>query len=205
MGTYGATWEHGSYSGCGNVSSLLNILEGAPVIVAGNARGVFAEVSIAQSMYPKALIFGVNDAGIYLPHVDHWLTLHYNNLEAWVPVRWLSHTDERFYIHSIADAGHVDYNWDGLSPLFALSGYFAAQVAYLMGAGNIILCGCPGDSTPRFFEAHSREDKFGYGTGNSQSDRGIRQQVVNEFNRVPEFKSRVRSMSGWTRDFFGDI
>jgi hypothetical protein len=99
---------------------------------------------------------------------------------------------------------YVDYAWEFLTPIMALSGYFAMQIAWLMGCSPIILAGCPGDGTPRFFEAKQRGG-FQYGSGETGSDKGIRQQVVNEMNRVPEFKAAVRSMSGWTREFFGGV
>jgi hypothetical protein len=98
----------------------------------------------------------------------------------------------------------VDYVWDRLSPQMALSGYFAMQMAWIMGAERIVLCGCPGEQTRRFFESTPRED-FGYGGHDSHGDQGIRQQVEIEMKRLPEFKQAVRSMSGWTQSFFGGM
>jgi hypothetical protein len=96
------------------------------------------------------------------------------------------------------------YWWEGLTPLYALSGYFAMQLAWVMGAGRIILCGCPGNQKRRFFEVAARKD-FGYGTGPAAADNGIREQLEREMHRLPDFRVAVRSMSGWTQEFFGGV
>jgi hypothetical protein len=166
---------------------------------------VFEEFEKARKLFPDAIIYGVNDVGMYLEKMDHWVSLHADNLGPWKSVRWTkAFPSEHTEYHSVTSRPFVDHLWEGLTPLFALSGYFAMQLAYIMGAENIVLCGCPGDSTRRFFEAVARPD-FGYGSGTAGSDSGVRQQVENEMKRLPEFKARVRSLGGWTRDFFGGV
>lgn len=208
MGNYGATWEHAGYCGKGNVSDLLGSLRGRAAIVCGNAKGVFEEVEEVQGSRLKVedpVYFAANDVGMYLPHVDHWMSLHVDNLGAWKPVRWLHPIPgENAKYHSIAQRPFIDYAWEGLTPLFCLSGYFAMQIAYLMGSERIILCGCPGSQVPRFFEAKVQAN-FGYGGGSTGNDKNIQEQVVKEMKRLPDFKERVRSLSGWTREFFGGV
>lgn len=206
MGTYNATWQYNGYSGAGNVKDIINSNENRPAVVVGGARGVFEELDIVKTMYgPDDLVtLAVNDVGMYIERVDHWVSLHGGNFPMWKSVRWLypiSPSPTMFHSHGHTD---LDYNWQGLSPLFALSGYFAMQIAYLLGCSPIILVGCPGDGTPRFFES-KRKDGFSYGGGLSPSDKGIRSQIVGEMNRLPDFKSRVRSTSGWTQFYFGGI
>lgn len=203
MGTYGSSWQHAGYSGNGNVESLLGSLKGRPAIVCGNAAGVFQELEDARSKLNSPEIFAVNDAGMYVKGLDHWVSLHAKNLEIWKQVRWLTnHEDEHTIYHSIEDG--FDYSWEGLCPLFALSGYFAMQVAHLMGAGLIVLCGCPGSSEQRFFESFPRTD-MSYGGGNTSQDQAIQEQLIREMIRVPDLQEKVRSMSGWTRDTFGGL
>ena len=207
MGTYGATWESGGYSGSGNVQGLLGSWTGRSALVCGNAATVFADVQQAAAVVSDPLVFAVNDVGIYLPTVDHWVSLHGEKLAVWQAGRrhhW--EREETVFTHSRTTFPGVSYRWDGLNPLFALSGYFAMQIAYLMGCAPIVLCGCPGDPTPRFFEASDRLNvpaAFGYGGG--AKDQAIRRQLVNECDRVPALKSCVRSMSGWTRTYLGGI
>jgi hypothetical protein len=203
MGTYGAEWEAYGYAGCGNVAALVNFLTGRNVIIAGNAGGVFYELTRAMEHADDPLIFAVNDVGMFLPHVDHWVSLHGDNFKAWKAVRWLhSKGPEDTKYHSIASYDEVNYVWDKLTPLMALSGYFAMQIAHIMGAQRIILCGCPGMAARRFFEASPRRD-FGYGGGLAQADKNIQEQLIKETTRVPDLRMKVRSMSGWTLTYFG--
>jgi len=205
MGLYGTSWEAGGYAGDGPVAELIGTLQGRPSIVCGNAEGVFDELSAALQQYPNAVIFGVNDVGMFLPRLDHWMSMHSDNLGVWKAVRWLHPKDrEHTKYHAVDSRSFVDYNWSSLRPVFALSGYFAMQVAHIMGSDRIVLCGCPGSSVRRFFEARPRTD-FSYGNGNAGGDKGVMQQLTNEMDRLPDFRAKVRSMSGWTREYFGSL
>jgi len=209
MGTYGATWEARGYCGQGSVKELIGSLAGRSAIVAGGAAGVFDEVRAAEAVLSDPVIFAANEVGMFLPKLDHWFSQHPDNLWAWKTVRWL-HPREREYTkyHSDCPRASLDYYWKQLTPMFALSGYTAMQIAWIMGAERIVLCGCPGSRARRFFEATPREregDVFGYGVGATDADRNIQEQVEREMARLPEFKAAVRSMSGWTREFFGSL
>lgn len=208
MGTHGSEWQAHGYSGNGNVRPLIDSAKGRSAIVAGSSFQVFTDIVGILPRLHDPLIFAVNDIGMYLPRVDHWVTLHRNNLPAWRAVRWLhpkpeQHTETIYHSYEV-DPNKYDfeaYSWDGLCPIFALSGYFAMQIAYIMGCGEIWLCGCPGSPTRRFYDTViAGESNYPY-----KQDGGVRQQLVSEMNRLPEFRSRVRSMSGWTREFFGGL
>lgn len=204
MGTYGSTWQRNGYCGCGAVEEFLGSLDGRPAAICGNAHTVFEELGAVRAHYGLDLeVFGVNDVGMYLDRMDHWCSLHSANLEAWKAVRWLHRrSGENVRIHSVHPAPGVEVVWDKLTPVFALSGYFAMQLAWVMGARPIILCGCPGSQVRRFFDAAPRPD-FGYGAGPAGSDVGIQEQLRAEMRRLPDFRAAVRSLSGWTADFFG--
>lgn len=204
MGNYGATWESKGYCGAGNVGSLVDSLRGRSAVVCGNAQGVFDEYEAAVKILGRdAVVFGVNDVGMYLDRLDHWVSLHTANLAGWQTVRWLHNKGvENVEIHAPDEKPSVDYIWHGLTPIMAISGYFAMQIAYIMGCAPIVLCGCPGAGVKRFFESAPRSD-FSYGAGANGMDAGVREQLMNEMIRLPDFKSKVRSMSGWTRDYFG--
>jgi hypothetical protein len=207
MGNYGASWEAAGYCGQGNVAGLVGSLRGRPAIVAGGAAGVFAEVSDATTKLADPVIFASNDVGMFLPRVDHWVSLHTDNLGAWKAVRWLHARDkEDMKMHAPDSRPYVDYVWQGLTPMLCLSGYFAMQIAWIMGCAPIVLCGCPGMPTPRFFEAMPRAD-FGYGLGDAGSDSGVREQIEQEMRRVPDFKLAVRSMTpgSWTQQVFAGV
>lgn len=205
MGMYGVAWESAGYGGNGNVAPLIGSISGHPAIIAGGARTVFDDMRSALDAYPEAKIFAVNDIGMFLPVVHHWVSLHGDHLGMWKNVRWLQHRAmESAEYHCTSAFPYINWLWDGLRPVFCLSGYFAMQIAWIMGASPIILCGCPGSSMPRFFDLYQRDD-FGYGGGPLNADSNIQEQVVSEMVRVPDFKKAVRSMSGWTKEFFGGI
>src|SRR2546427_9075853 len=57
--------------------------------------------------------------------------------------------------------GEVDYLWQGLTRTghdrqLNYSGWFGMELAYLMGAAPIVLCGCPASPRRRFFDEPAR-------------------------------------------------
>lgn len=203
FGTYGATWEAHGYSGtaCGE---LVDSLKGRAAVIAGNAVGVFTELERALRSLENPVVFAANDVGMYIPKLDHWVSLHADNLIIWKSVRWLHRQPTEPKLHSDSSRAFVNHAWEGLSPLFPLSGYFAMQLAHIMGCSPIVLCGCPGSPSRRFFEGEQLGD-FGYGGGPTSADGNIKEQVIREMERLPAFKKKVRSTSGWTREFFGGL
>src|SRR6266576_2814756 len=193
-----ATWHARGYSGAGNVEPLLDSLIGRPAIVAGNGKGVFEEVAEARRILGESVVtYGVNDVACYLPQVDHVVSLHTPKLEHWVALRndntSRPNGNRDFQIHDGGIHGKTDWHqWKNLVPTMALSGNFAMQIAYLMGCAPIVLCGCPGDNTPRFWELVCENP----GYKNTQA------QIIAEMGYKPEFKKVVRSMSGWSKEFF---
>ena len=203
MGTHGSMWQAHGYSGGGSVGSLIDCLQGRPAIIVGGAHGVFNELRFALRVVKNPVVFAVNDVGMFLPHVDHWISLHSDALGPWKNVRWAhSLVQDHTKYHSVDPRPYIDYVWERLTPCFAISGYFAMQIAWIMGASPIVLAGCPGERKRRFFEMDARPD-FSYG-GEADAE-GVRKQLESEMERLPDFRQAVRSMSGWTRSYFGGI
>jgi hypothetical protein len=200
MGGSGLKWERKGYFGNGNVEPLFDTLSGRRALVVGSGWGVFDEFRRYAS--PECVVFAVNDVGVYLPRIDHLVSLHADKLRLWRDLRantmsqGYGNTDFKTHTGFYA-AGGIDYCWEYLTPIFALSGYFAMQIAYLMGAEWIFLLGCPGDSTPRFWETET--------VNKSYQQQGVLDQLKHEMKRNPDFFNRVRSASGFTRRFFGGI
>lgn len=191
-------WTHKGYSGQGS-GGLLDSLEGRPAIVAGNAKGVFDEVATAQSILGGSVVFGTNDAAVYLSRLDHFVSLHAPRLEHWVALRrdenGTGYGNKDFEVHDCGTYGPRPWHqWTGLTPLMALSGLFAAQIAFLMGCRPIVLAGCPTDDTPRFWEHESRP-----------AYRNVQKMFLDEIARNREFADALLSMSGWSRKVLGDI
>src|SRR3990167_1122585 len=202
MGTHGSAWQRSGYAGCGNVEPLLGSLVSRPAIVCGDAEGNWDEFNEALKILEGSnpVVFGVNKSGMFLFPMHHWVTLHWKNFAIWKDVRWRyiqlpDGVDNKLHaaqLDATNETRKVHYAWEALTPTFALSGYFAMQIAYLMGAEPIVMCGCPGEPKRRFYERQQRGG-FGYGGGAYNADRNIRAQVVNEMRRVPEFRAKVRS------------
>ena len=194
-------WEHKGYTGGGNVAGLLDSLSGRPAIIAGNARGVFEEVERArQHLGEMVVTYGVNDVAVYLSRLDHMVSLHTTKLVLWAELRRDGYSrptgNVNFQLHDAGLMGpHLWNQWKDLTPTMSLSGMFAAQIAYLMGCSPIVLCGCPTDGTPRFWELQS--DNHDY----TRSQKTI----MDEMSFKPDFKAAVRSMSGWSREYFGSL
>ena len=196
-------WQAGGYFGGGNVVNLLDSLHGRPAIVAGSG-GTIDDIAgqfqtAMKELDPgnqRPIVFAVNDVGAYLPLCDHLVSLHNDNLIHWAALRQDKHERASFRTHSLRGA---DYEWTELTPTLALSGYFAMQIAYLMGCEPIVLVGCPGDDTKRFFDLQPTP------AGKHSTRSGIERQLRLEMQRLPAFRAKVRSMSGWTREFFGGL
>lgn len=192
-------WSFKGYSGQG-CRGLFDSLCDRPAIVAGSARGVFEEISRAQSILGGSLVFASNDVGVLLPRVDHFVSLHGPRLEHWVALRrdptGTGYGNVDFEVHDAGKHGTREgwNQWTGLSPLMALSGLFAAQIAFLMGCKPIVLCGCPTDDTPRFWESEGRP-----GYAKSQ------QMFLSEVGRNRELADALLSMSGWTKKVLGEL
>ncbi len=199
-------WEARGYHGSGNVQPLIGSIAGRSAIICGNGAGVFEQAEQARAQLDQPVLFGVNDVGMYLPDMDHWVSLHQEQLFTWSLVRAMTvKTNHPYMVHSVDARQGVQAVWECLTPCFALSGYFAMQIAWIMGASRIVLCGCPGEAAPRFFEAIPRTD-FAYGGGIAGREDGIRQQLMKEMSRVEGFKDAVRSISGgMTQDYFGGL
>jgi hypothetical protein len=199
MGTYQADWIHRGFSGNGDMAPWLDRMAGRSALICGNGAGVWDDLSRACSLVPDPVFVAVNDSGMYMPKVDHWVSLHADAFPAWRAVRDMQERPpERPQFHSGTKRGFLDAWWDRLTPQFPLSGYFAMQLCWVMGADKIVLCGCPGDESPCWYGPRTR-GAFDYGS------KGIRDMVVREMNLRPDFKASVSSMSGWTQEFFGGL
>lgn len=181
---------------------LLGSLVGRTAIVCGTAEKMFLEFfeAVGLARY-KISIFAVNDAGAFLP-AEHWVSLHGDRFDVWRKNR--KSLAYKPVTHTMFFQGMADFSWSGLSPYFALSGYFAMQLAWIMGASEIFLCGCPGNAAPRFDGSQNETRDFGYGTGATRDDKQVRDLLESEMRRLPDFKAAVRSMSGFTREYFGE-
>ena len=192
-------WVCRGYRGSGQVEGLFDSLLGRTALVVGSG-GTIEQIFDDVARFPDAIVFAVNDIGMFLPRVDHFVSLHSEKLLHWAAIRNDGTSKPiypKFVTHTVrSHPAAINYHWEGITPLMPLSGYFAMQLAWVMGADLIILIGCPGDGTRRLFAASPKP-------GERYSELGIRKQIEDEMRRIPEFKRAVRSTSGWTKTMFG--
>lgn len=192
-------WTHRGFSGHQDMTDWFDVMANRTAIVCGNGAGVWDEYLRACSTVLNPVVVAVNDIGMYLPKVDHWVSLHADAFPSWRSVRDMQERlPEQTRLHSGTPRGFLDAWWDRLTPQFPLSGYFAMQLCWIMGAERIVLCGCPGDASPLWYGPRTR-GPFDYGSNNLQG------MVVQEMEKRPEFKRAVCSMSGWTQSYFGGL
>lgn len=190
-------WKFRGYEGSDNVAELIGTLNGRIGIVCGGGFGVFEELKVAEAFCDsEPIIFAVNGVGTILPKAAHWIGLDTKFFEygAKIPT------------HTACGPG-ANYDWRIEPEHFHLSGYFAAQVAWLMGCDRIVLCGCPGEAGPRYNGTMNDTPHFGYGSGSTSSDTCIREQLNKQMKQIPDFKRAVRSTSRgkFSEHYFGSF
>lgn len=187
-------WEHRGVYGKFN-PGCIGTKAGAVTII-GGARCVWDDIA-KLNMRERGDIMVVNDIGCYLDWpLDHWISMHKINLRHWVSLRrghsmafnqgFKSHTQESF--ESINNAWYIT------DPM-PYSGVYAAQVALALGYEKITLVGIPQDDSPKLFDPPWLE-------GQTHSDSNKKIQEIADKN--PEFKRCVRSLSGNTREWWGE-
>lgn len=125
-------------------------------------------------------VVAVNQAGVYYPYrVDHWATLHPENLPHWMRQRAIRGRSVDVEVWADPVPG-----WETGS-----SGLHAVKCALDRGYAPVVLCGVPMDSGAHFHDASPWP-------------------VADEhwptwLDRANEMRGRVFSMSGRTRDLLG--
>lgn len=190
-------WEFRGIKGGGDPPSYLGKFKGRLIII-GGARCVWEDYQRLTAGGFSGAVMAVNDVGMYFDKsLDHWVSMHANYLAQWVSLRkghsmmgheCLTHTREPYPGIRVA--------WD-IQPYGWTSGVFAAQVAIALGYDEIVLCGVPQDGTGRFFDPP-------WMPGGEHDDRNSKKAFRSIVEQTPELKRCVRSMSGWTRELFGE-
>lgn len=160
-------------------------------LVLGGARCVWEDYDAALRLFKPDVIIGINDIAIHVPEVDHWVSMHPDKFPMWmdmrakntdrVPTFWTSRHKKKPLV--------FNYPIEEVNSRGGGSGLLATRVAMFLGSQQIVLAGVP----LKVEEAHFFNDKpwtecMWYRRG---------------FEKCPAILPYVRSMSGWTREFFG--
>jgi hypothetical protein len=163
-------------------------------VVAGSARCLWDDLSRVPADLP---IFAVNFAGLFIPRIDHLVSLHSDMAASIAALRRMyvgntGVTNADFAVHAPDALAGVDH----ARPVTMFSGtssLYAVQVAFEMGYDRVILAGVPLDAKGAFYDPPSAF--FNYGDYDTQNAWAI---------ALPKLRGRVISCSGWTRSLLGE-
>jgi hypothetical protein len=143
------------------------------------------------------VVIAVNEIAIHLKRLDHWATLHGEKLSRWIDRRRATlGLDSSLVSLWAADTGMpapagtrvLPYDWGGMGS--GSSGLFAVRVAFRLRAGIICLAGVPMTPDGHWNDPTPWKDHGGA--------------VAAWIAAEPQLRGRVRSLSGWTREFLGE-
>lgn len=183
-------WQH--LGGTGEAPSHLGRHAG-PLLILGGGRSVWDDYDQVRPW--KGEIMAVNDIGALLhEQVRHWVTLHPEYMPGWLTYRakhcYGSGQVPIVHAHRMREGVHVEWK---VANVGGTSGLFGTLVALMLGYTEIVLAGIPMDNTGHFFDPPwyrtDMEDKATHSVW-----RGARDNI---------FKGRVKSLSGYTREWLG--
>jgi len=159
-------------------------------LILGGAECVLADLTKHCAQYGSLpwLVIAANKIGMFYPgHLDHWVTMHPEQLAPWKK-------------HRRRRGGNDDYvTWAGRRPDLVdrvtthsggSTGLFAAKVALVdLGCERVVLCGVPMDDTPHFIRG---------AVGDHYEQYRCQWEAY-----IQELAACVRSWSGWTRELLG--
>ena len=157
-------------------------------LIIGGAHCVFEDIEASQELFLPDEIIVINDIGMYIEEVDHWVTMHPEKMPIWLkqredhgfvkPKMWT--TPEK------VEKGIVD----GFSLVNSKGGggILGVNLAKFLGASKIVLAGIP----------MTQNAHFNKGSG------WIEATLYRQFWRGEKsYPKWVKSMSGWTKEFYG--
>lgn len=176
-------------------------------LVIGSSAGLWDDV---RALYRKDSenkydYCGVNFGGFFWPWpITHLVSLHANYVQYWATFRQKTGMQGWIHTHAAKKELQVENVWHFVRPA-AMSGLFAAKAMLACGYDEVVLVGNPMDNSGHFYdpppgmlapgEIHSYE---------LMRYRHRENLIEWEQAATEEFKGRVKSMSGYTRDLLGE-
>lgn len=173
------------------------------VIICGNARTLPRDYDRAKILRPSAKVIAVNGASGQVPCFALF-TQHPRKLPRWIEwqkarfntdftVHAAGNNERRTKMNLTLRHDYVDYWWKDVAS-GGTSAWGARRMAHFMGFDEVILCGVP--LVPMQY-ANNEPAKLMLRTEVMEH---YRQQIMQD----TEFHKGVYSMSGWTREYFGE-
>lgn len=190
------------------------------LLVVGSAPGLYADLAAAEALCDDFEVMLVNGAGAAVERAQHFLAGHTDKAEQFVAARDAAFPLARAYrVHATfvdrkSAQPPTEYpsvtDWWPQSRFSsgATSAGKAARIGLAMGFDRVILCGCPMDGSG-YFPGESKGipqlkacQRIGDPTKQQASTIRRYKERMAEL-AAGEFKDRVFSMSGWTREVLG--
>ena len=162
-------------------------------MVLGGAACVYDDIKAAEKLFTADIIVAVKDIGITWPKVDYWATYHPERLPKELGERRaLGLPDPKLiYTYNKRVPKGIDIPMQMMNTKGGSSGLMGTEAALLV-ADKVVLCGIPLDPVQKHYRRPRKQ-----GWPPAIMYRLAWRQVHGKL------KDRVRSMSGWTREFLG--
>jgi hypothetical protein len=205
----GEHWEHNGISGLcrngdrKNEAPLQIGKYSGTLVVVGTAPCVYDDLQLVPDNCDR---MAVGNIGSKLDNLTHWVSIHSECLVLLAEMRVIEnyfhgnipilhgHHYRRQTNESLAKKHHITY-WCTLPKVMG-GGPFACQIAVAMGYERIICTGMPSDDRGSFLGSYTLKTF----TPEYVEEK---QDAWRRCAEIPEFKKRVRSVSGFTKELFG--
>jgi len=166
------------------------------LLILGTSEGMWDDVAKAKGLAKNHHVLCINDAAIHYPAVIHHIvSLHGPFCGALRTIKMagrLYDQKEPPVTHSDKDGEGIDCKWRFMN-VGGTSALLSCQIAMDIGYEKIILCGCPLDGTPHYWDDPNKKGVLDCGAIH-----------MTWRDAIPKLKDKVRSMSGKTKEFLGE-
>lgn len=163
-------------------------------LVLGGAQCLHDDMEAAFQLFVPDVVVCVKDIGITYPDNDHWVTYHPERLPRELGIRRAKGLPDPLYIwtyEKIAIRPKLGVEFRTVPNKGGSSGFMGMVVGCIV-ADKAVLAGIPMDPAQKHF---SRPKKQGW------PEAKYYRKVWSDHHG--EYKDRVRSLSGWTKEIFG--
>ena len=158
------------------------------VLICGSAQCLWEDIEKAEKLFMPTHVVCINHTALYYPYFfQYWISYHpdiFQGLRKYVKGNPKIYGPEK--------TREVDRVWKFKDFLCSDSSLYAVKIMLRCGARKIVLCGVPLDNSPKFY---SPSEPCQHASDNIQD-------IWRK--EIPEFKNHVRSMSGNTKNLFGE-
>ena len=160
-------------------------------LVLGGAGTVWDDIEEAKKLFVPKFVVAINDIGSLYQDVDAWVTMHPDKMPCWIEAR------EKNKLKPVKEYFTARHKEKRIPPnidfqVISIRGGGSGMLATLIGLGKtpkVVLAGVPLEAKEgHYFNKSPWKECFVYRVA---------------WERNPDMKNRVRSVSGWTKEFLG--